>query len=145
MSKTVDMTVGNPTKHIIKFAFPLLITNLGQQLYMIVDAAIVGRGVGVKALASVGATDWIYWLILWTVIGLTQGFATFVARAFGDKDYKKMNKSIAMSAILCLCIGVILTVAGIITTRPLLLLLNALPKRLQLWAIKRVLKNKKEK
>lgn len=124
MSKTVDMTVGNPTKHIIKFAFPLLITNLGQQLYMIVDAAIVGRGVGVKALASVGATDWIYWLILWTVIGLTQGFATFVARAFGDKDYKKMNKFIAMSAILCLCIGVILTVAGIITTRPLLLLLN---------------------
>lgn len=72
LSKTVDMTVGSPTKHILKFAFPLIITNIGQQLYMIIDAAIVGRGVGVRALAAVGATDWIYWLILWTVTGLTQ-------------------------------------------------------------------------
>lgn len=124
MSKTVDMTTGNPTRHILRFALPLLLTNLGQQLYMIVDAAIVGRGVGVKALASVGATDWIYWLILWTVIGLTQGFATFVARSFGDKDYKKMNKVIAMSTILCVFIGIILTIAGIFTTWPLLKLLN---------------------
>ena len=58
MSRTVDMTVGNPTKHLLSFAFPLLLANLGQQFYMIVDAAIVGRGVGVKALAAVGATDW---------------------------------------------------------------------------------------
>ena len=75
-------------------------TNLGQQLYMIVDAAIVGRGVGVSALAAVGATDWCYWLILWTVMGFTQGFATFISRYFGDKNYKAVNKTIAMSAVL---------------------------------------------
>ena len=124
MSKTVDMTKGSITKHIISFALPLLLTNLGQQLYMIVDAAIVGRGVGVKALASVGATDWCYWLILWTVTGLTQGFSTFISRYFGDKNYKAVNKTIAMSAILSAIIGAILTVAGIIAAKPLLNLLN---------------------
>ena len=55
MSKTVDMTRGNPAKHILTFALPLIVTNIGQQLYMIADAAIVGRGVGVQALAAVGA------------------------------------------------------------------------------------------
>ena len=64
MSRATDMTVGSPTKHILSFAFPLILTNIGQQLYMIADASIVGRGVGVKALAAVGATDWCYWLIL---------------------------------------------------------------------------------
>ncbi len=120
MSKTVDMTRGSPTKHLLSFALPLLLTNLGQQLYMIVDAAIVGRGVGMKALAAVGATDWIYWMVLWTVIGLTQGFATFVSRYFGDKNYKGMNKIIAMSTLLCAASGILLTVVGIGTSLPLL-------------------------
>ena len=124
LSKTVDMTVGSPTKHILKFAFPLIITNLGQQLYMIVDAAIVGRGVGVRALAAVGATDWIYWLILWNVTGLTQGFSTFIARYFGEKNYRDMNKSIASSIVLCIAIGGIFTVAGLACARPLLELLD---------------------
>lgn len=124
MSRTTDMTVGSPTKHLLKFAFPLIITNLGQQLYMIADAAIVGRGVGVKALAAVGATDWSYWLILWTLVTLTQGFSTFVSRYFGDKNYKAMNKAIAMSTLLCLIIGGFFTILGIIVSEPLLTLLK---------------------
>lgn len=61
MSKrTTDMTSGSPVKHILGLAVPLILTNMGQQLYMIADGAIVGRGVGVKALAAVGATDWCY-------------------------------------------------------------------------------------
>lgn len=124
MNKATDMTVGNPAKHIITFAIPLILTNFGQQLYMIADAAIVGRGVGVKALAAVGSTDWCYWMILWTVSGLTQGFSTFVSRYFGEKKYKNMNKVIAMSALLCVAIGVILTTVGLFAARPLLMLLN---------------------
>ena len=124
MSRTVDMTVGNPTRHLLSFAFPLLLANLGQQFYMIVDAAIVGRGVGVKALAAVGATDWSYWLILWSISGLTQGFSTFVSRHFGEKNYKELNKVVAMSAFLCAVIGGTLTVAGILAAKPLLVLLN---------------------
>ena len=86
MQRTTDMTVGKPLSLILKFSFPLILTNLGQQLYMIADGAIVGRGVGIKALASVGAADWICWLILWTVIGLTQGFSVFVSKYFGEKS-----------------------------------------------------------
>jgi len=124
MKRTVDMTVGSPTKHIIFFALPLILANLGQQFYQIVDAVIVGRGVGVHALAAVGATDWSYWLILWTMSGLTQGFSTFVSQYFGDKNYNDMNKTIAMSVILCAVIGGILTAAGIFLARPLLTVLN---------------------
>ena len=124
MKRTTDMTVGSPTKHILLFALPLIITNFGQQLYMIVDASIVGRGVGVEALAAVGATDWICWLILWTVSGMTQGVSTYVSRYFGDKDYAHMNKSIAMCTLLCGAVGGVLTVAGLIAAKPLLILLN---------------------
>ncbi len=124
MTNTTDMTVGSPTKHILTFALPLILTNLGQQLYMIVDAAIVGRGVGVKALAAVGSTDWCYWLILWSVTGLTQGFSTFVSRYFGEKNYQDMNKVISMSAVLCVIIGGFLTIFGLMASRPLLTLLH---------------------
>ena len=124
MSKTVDMTHGSATKHILSFAFPLLLTNLGQQLYMIVDAAIVGRGVGMNALAAVGATDWTYWLLFWTVIGLAQGFSTFISRCFGDKNFPAMNRVIAQSTVLCAVFGILFTVTGIAAALPILNLLQ---------------------
>lgn len=124
MSRVKDMTRGSPAKQIISFAIPLLLTNIGQQLYMIVDAAIVGRGVGVKALAAVGATDWSYWVILWTITTMTQGFCTFVSRYFGEKDYAKLNKTIASSITLTAVVAVVLTVVGLILTRPVLALLQ---------------------
>ena len=120
MQRTTDMTKGSPWKLLITFSLPLIVTNLGQQFYMIADAAIVGRGIGVKALAAVGSADWIYWLILWTVAGLAQGFSIFVSRHFGDKNYDSMNKTIAMSAVLCFVLGCIFTIVGIVSARPLL-------------------------
>ena len=122
--RTIHMTEGSPAGHILNFAVPLILTNMGQQLYMIADSAIVGRGVGVRALAAVGATDWSYWLILWTVGGLTGAFATFVSRAFGERNYDEMNKYIAASVVLCAAIGGLLTVLGLTCTTPLLKLLN---------------------
>lgn len=124
MRKTVDMTVGSPTKHILKFAFPLILSNMGQQLYAIADASIVGRGVGVKALAAVGATDWIYCMILWTVIGLTQGFSTFVSRHFGEKDYYKVSKAIAMGSLLTGGLSILITVISLLSVGPLLSLMR---------------------
>ena len=123
-SRTINMTTGSPAKHILSFAVPLILTNVGQLFYMIADASIVGRGVGVRAFAAVGATDWCYWLILWTVGGLTQGFSTFVARAFGKKNYQEMSRVIALSAVLCAVIGSILTLLGVVCAEPLLRLLN---------------------
>lgn len=124
MSRTKDMTVGNPAKLILSFSLPLILTNIGQQLYMIADASIVGRGVGVKALAAVGATDWTYWVILWTITTMTQGFATFVSRYFGEKDYEKMNKAVANAVWLSGVVAILLTVAGLFLARPVLVLLK---------------------
>lgn len=124
MEQVTDMTQGKPAKLILSFALPLILTNVGQQLYMVVDSSIVGRGVGLKALAAVGSADWTYWLILWTVQGLTQGFAVFISRYFGKQDYRNVNKTIAMSTILCAIVGIVMTVIGLFAAKPLLMLLK---------------------
>lgn len=124
MNREKDMTSGKPMKHIFLFALPLIFTNLGQQFYMIVDASVVGRGVGVNALAAVGATDWCNWLILWVVQALTQGFASYISKYFGRKDYAMMNRVIVASIELCMGFGLVLTVMGLAAVKPVLTLLK---------------------
>ena len=124
MSGVINMTGGKPAKLMLRFAFPVVLTNLGQQLYQIVDAAIVGRGVGVDALAAVGCTDWTYWMIMWSVSVMTQGFATFVSRYFGKNDPVKINKAITASVYLSLIISAVFTLAGVMGARPILVLLR---------------------
>lgn len=124
MSRVTNMTSGNPAKLILKFAFPLILTNIGQQFYTIVDTIIVGRGVGVEALAALGATDWLYWLVLWTVQALTQGFSVLVSQSFGANDRDELKKSITMSTLLCGVIALVLTIASVLAAKPLLLLLG---------------------
>ena len=124
MTDTRDMTEGKILRQVIPLAVPLLLANMGQQLYMIVDGSIVGREIGAKALASVGASDWCYWLILWSILSLTHGFSTFVSRFFGRHDYQKMNRVITNGAVLTVVIGGLLTVAGLLVSRPLLELLH---------------------
>ena len=92
-----NMTEGGPVSLMAAFAFPLILANLGQQLYMIADAIIVGKGVGVEALAAVGATDWSYWLALWVILALTQGFAIPISHYFGQGNKKKIRQTVAMS------------------------------------------------
>ena len=110
MSRETNMTVGRPTKLILGLAVPLILTNVGQQLYTVADASIVGRGVGVEALAALGATDWLYWLVLWTVQAMTQGFSVLVSQTFGSNDKKGLRKAITMSVLLCAAVGILLTV-----------------------------------
>lgn len=124
MAKVTDMTKGKPTILLLSFAFPLILGNLGQQLYTITDAIIVGQGVGVKALASVGATDWVYWLFFWVIQAMTQGFGTRIAYYYGAKNFAKLNKAITMSIYLCLLIGIILTIISTILAEPLLHILK---------------------
>ncbi|MDQ0360244.1 MATE family efflux transporter [Breznakia pachnodae] len=124
MNRVKDMTQGNPTRLILMFAIPLILGNLGQQLYMIIDAIIVGQGVGVTALASLGATDWTYWLLLWVIQALTQGCAIRITQDFGSKNHDQLRRSIAMSIIICAVAGIVVTVLGLIAGRPLLELLN---------------------
>ena len=78
-----DMTQGRPLPVIVKFVLPLFIGNVFQQLYNMVDAIIVGRFVGQKALAAVGSTGTIMFLLLWFAIGLTAGFTVLISQRFG--------------------------------------------------------------
>ncbi|WP_329809145.1 MATE family efflux transporter [Enterocloster citroniae] len=119
-----NMTEGSPAKLILSFSLPLMAANLGQQLYMIVDTMIVGKGVGVEALASVGATDWSYWLALWVIQAMTQGFAISISQHFGEGNQNRIKKTVAMSIWLCLGIGVVLTVSGLVFARFLLRILQ---------------------
>ena len=95
-----DMTQGRPGSLIISFALPLMLGNVFQQLYTVVDTMVVGKALGVSALAAVGAADWLNWMMLGIVQGLTQGFAILMAQRFGAKEEEKLRQTVGLSAVL---------------------------------------------
>ena len=105
-----SMTQGNPLKVMLQFAFPLLIGNLLQQTYNIIDAAIVGQSLGAQALASVGASTSVQFLVLGFCMGSCTGFGIPVAKYFGAGDLKHMKNTIFNGAVLTAVIAVIITV-----------------------------------
>ncbi len=119
-----DMTTGNPAKLLFTFMLPLMGGNFLQQLYTVTDAAIVGKGVGVDALAAIGSTDWMYWFMLWAAVGFGQGFSILTANYFGEKNYSMLRKSVNGSLLLSLIAGMGLAVIGVICAGPMLHLLN---------------------
>lgn len=121
---TKDMTTGNPAKMIILFSIPVLLGNLFQQLYSMVDTAIVGQFVGIDALAAVGTTGSMSFLIIDFVLGLTAGFAVPVAQTFGANDKDKMRHYIAMSIYLCFFLTIIVTIGAVSFAKPLLILMK---------------------
>ena len=121
---TKDMTSGSPTKLILYLSIPLLIVNIFQQFYSMVDTIIVGRFIGVKALAAVGSTSSMSFLILGFVLGLTSGFSIIIAQKFGANDITKLKHSIATSTILCLIVTVAITIISMIIAEPLLRLMK---------------------
>ena len=104
---------GNPTRLIISFTLPVLFGNLCQQLYGMVDSIIVGRAISMEALAAVGATSGISFLVIGCIQGLTAGFSVITAQRFGAGDYEGVKRSVATSALLSLAATVLLTAAGI--------------------------------
>ena len=121
---TRDMTVGNPVKLIVSFSIPLLIGNLFQQLYSMVDAVIVGQFLGVDALAAVGTTGPLSFLILGFVMGMTGGFSVLVAQRFGAGDYDGMRHTVAMSVLLSVVLCIVMTALSVAVCRPLLVAMN---------------------
>ena len=77
-SKVQDMTSGSPARLIMLFAIPLMLGNIFQQLYTMVDTIVVGQIVGVQALAALGAVEWVMWLVLGVASGMTQGFSILI-------------------------------------------------------------------
>lgn len=119
-----NMTEGSPTRLLVGFALPLMAGNVFQQLYTVVDTAVVGQVVGVKALAALGAADWLNWLVLSVIQGFAQGFSILMAQYFGAKDYRRLSQSIGVSAALCGIAAVGMLVISQLAAAPVLRLLN---------------------
>lgn len=119
-----SMTSGSPAKLILLFALPLFVGNLFQQLYNMADAFIVGRILGVDALAAVGCTGSLSFFIIGFAQGLSAGFSMLTAQRFGANDAEGVRRSYAASLVLGGIIGVILTVPSVLFARDLLVLLQ---------------------
>lgn len=107
------MTKGKPVSLILKFMIPLIVGNVFQQLYNMVDTIVVGRFVGVQALAAVGATGTIMFLIFGFMQGLTTGFTVLTAQCFGAGDEKGLKKSVGNAVVLSAVMTVIMTIISV--------------------------------
>ena len=119
-----DMTKGRPLPVILKFMLPLIIGNIFQQLYNMADTIIVGRYVGADALAAVGSTGTIMFLIVGFSQGITAGFSVLTAQRFGAKDTEGVKISVANGILLSLIFTVIISSLSLLGMRPLLKLMN---------------------
>lgn len=119
-----DMTVGSPLRQICKFALPLILGYILQQMYLVIDAAIVGRWIGVGALAAVGASASIMFLVMGFCNGACAGFAIPVAQAFGAKDYHKMRVYVANAVRISAVIASVVTLLSLMFCHRILQLVN---------------------
>ncbi len=126
-----DMTTGNPTSHILKFFFPLLFGMLFQQLYNLVDTAIVGKFLGPPALAAVGATGSVNFLVIGFCMGVCNGFAIPAAQKFGAKDEQGLRRFVANSVWLAIVFAVVMTVAVSLLCRQILVWMDTPPDILE--------------
>ena len=124
MSNTNDMTVGSPTRDILRFALPLILGYILQQLYLIADAAIVGRWIGVQALAAVGASSSVMFLVMGFCNGSCAGYAIPIAQAFGAKDYTKMRAYVANALRIAAVQSVVITLLTCALCSRILALVN---------------------
>jgi len=124
-----DFTSGHEGKLILKFAAPMLIGNIFQQLFSVVDSIIVGRFIGKEALAAVGASFPIIFVMLSLMIGLTMGTTIVISQYFGAKNMEKVKRAINTMYIYCVIIGVITTIVGILISEPILRFID-LPEEL---------------
>ncbi|OOC61865.1 MATE family efflux transporter [Paenibacillus ihbetae] len=119
-----DMTQGSPIKLIIMFTIPLLIGNLFQQFYNMADTLIVGRTIGVNALAAVGSTGSIMFFIIGFAQGLTAGLSIITAQRFGAKDIAGVRKSVGTSFWISIVFTIVLTILSVVFTKPALFMMN---------------------
>ena len=133
MNKNMQMTQGHPAKLMFLFALPLMAGNVFQQLYTVVDTAIIGQGVGMEALAALGTVDWISWMVLSIAQGLTQGFGVKMAQKFGQQDTFGLQQTVALSARLSAILALLLAVLSQLAV-PLFMWLLRVPDELRFTA-----------
>lgn len=128
MAATKRMTEGSPTRLLLLFSLPLMLGNVFQQLYTVVDTAIVGQALGVGALASLGSADWMNWFVLGVIQGFAQGFSIRMAQCFGARDEQGLSRAIGMTAVLAAGISVLLLAVCEAAAVPVLRLLKTEPE-----------------
>lgn len=129
MRDKMDLTVGSPFKKIVIFMLPVLIGNIFQQMYSLADTIIVGRTLGADALAAVGSTNSIHFVIFSFMSGLSSGVTILTSQFIGAGDRKKAKKSVAMVYIIGLAMAAICTILGTVFLKELFVILN-IPDRL---------------
>ena len=133
-AKIKDMTGGSPLLLIVSFALPLMVGNIFQQLYTVVDTMVVGKALGVDALAALGATDWLYWMWLGMIQGVAQGFGILMAREFGAKQFESLRSVVGSSVTLSALAAVLFLLVGQLAAQPLLALLKT-PVQILPWSL----------
>ena len=118
------MTEGRPLGLIVAFSLRLMVGNVFQQLYTVVDTMVVGQALGVGALAALGAADWLNWMVLGTIQGFTQGFSIKMSHEFGAGIYDRLRKTVANSILLAILSSVVLLLISQAAARPVLELLQ---------------------
>lgn len=124
----IDLTTGNPTKQMLKFALPVCFGNIFQLFYSLADTRIVGSTLGETSLAGVGATTSISTLLIGFLSGMTNGFSIVVAQQFGRKDEKKIRKTIAGSLLLGLILSIFISIISLTFLDNILDILNVSPE-----------------
>ena len=112
MAKNLNMTQGHPLKLLIQFALPLMFGNMFQQLYTVVDTAIVGQGVGMAALAALGGVDWLNWMMVGIAQGFTQGFGVRISQKYGEEDIPGLRRFMGQSAVLSAVLALVCVLLG---------------------------------
>ncbi len=128
MAQTYNLTEGKVSKIILSFYFPMLFTNMLQQIYSIADTAIVGKGLGDNSLAAVGNMSSLIFLIIGFSGGLTNGFSVLIAQSFGASKYDDLRKFIASAIKLAAIVSIILTSLSVIFLKDILILLQTSPE-----------------
>lgn len=123
-AKVKDMTAGRPLGLIVSFALPLMMGSIFQQLYTVVDTMVVGKALGVDALAALGSTDWLTWMVLGMVQGITQGFGILIAREFGAKRFEALRRVVGVSSALAAVCALVLLALAQLLALPMLRLLQ---------------------
>lgn len=118
------MTKGHSGRMILRFALPLMLGNIFQQVYTLVDTAVVGQVVGVNALAALGSADWFNWMSLGLCSGLTQGFAILMAQYYGAKNENSLKHTMMVSLVLSVISALAVTAVFLASARPVLTLMG---------------------
>ena len=124
-----DLSTGNESKLIFRFAMPMLVGNIFQQMYNVVDSVIVGKFIGKGALAAVGTSFPIIFMLISFFIGITMGFTVVVSQYFGAKDLSQVKKTINTLYIFIFFASILISVVGILSSEFIFRMIN-LPKEI---------------